>query len=168
MLLPVYQFHAQRFNANAVLLATWPLATYCFLRSFETPRDPAGPSPPALPAALAMLGKYYSVFLIVSFAVRRDLCIRSGAPISPRSRPGFRSPPASPRWCRICYWLATTGAQPFAYALERHAGKAFVPSLIEAALFVLGLAMMLAVPAAVWALDGGRSSQDDPRRIFGR
>jgi hypothetical protein len=27
------QFHAQRFNANAVLLATWPLATYCFLRS---------------------------------------------------------------------------------------------------------------------------------------
>src|SRR6266850_8269649 len=35
MLLPIYQFHAQRFNANAVLLATWPLATYCFLRSFE-------------------------------------------------------------------------------------------------------------------------------------
>jgi 4-amino-4-deoxy-L-arabinose transferase-like glycosyltransferase len=32
MLLPVYQFHAQRFNANAILLATWPLATYCFLR----------------------------------------------------------------------------------------------------------------------------------------
>ena len=37
MLLPIYQFHAQRFNANAVLLSTWPLATYCFLRSFETP-----------------------------------------------------------------------------------------------------------------------------------
>ena len=27
MLLPVYQLHAQRFNANAVLLPTWPLAT---------------------------------------------------------------------------------------------------------------------------------------------
>src|ERR1700730_6256373 len=36
MLMPIYQFHAQRFNANAVLLAAWPLATYCFLRSFET------------------------------------------------------------------------------------------------------------------------------------
>src|SRR5262245_19894153 len=35
MLLPVYQFHAQRFNANTVLLALWPIATYCFLRSFE-------------------------------------------------------------------------------------------------------------------------------------
>src|SRR5246500_4087417 len=63
MLLPTYQFHAQRFNANAVLLATWPLATYCFLRSFETRRlgwaVAAGTT-----AALAMLGKYYSVFLI--------------------------------------------------------------------------------------------------------
>src|SRR5260370_10975320 len=36
MLLPAYQFHAQRFNGNAVLLAIWPLATYCFLRSFAT------------------------------------------------------------------------------------------------------------------------------------
>src|SRR6266403_131308 len=59
MLLPIYQFHAQRFNANAVLLATWPLATYCFLRSFEN-REIRW----AIAAgALAMLGKYYSVFL---------------------------------------------------------------------------------------------------------
>src|SRR3979490_1150682 len=36
MLLPTYQFHAQRFNANTVLLALWHLATYCFLRSFES------------------------------------------------------------------------------------------------------------------------------------
>ena len=36
MLMPVYQFHAQRFNANSVQLATWPLAVYCFLRSFES------------------------------------------------------------------------------------------------------------------------------------
>src|ERR1700716_1207962 len=48
MLLPAYQFHAQRFNANAVLLAAWPIAT-------------------GATAALAMLGKYYSVFLITSF-----------------------------------------------------------------------------------------------------
>ncbi|NSM56029.1 glycosyltransferase family 39 protein, partial [Serratia marcescens] len=39
MLLPVYQFHAQRFNANTVLLASWPLATYCFLRAFEAPKQ---------------------------------------------------------------------------------------------------------------------------------
>ncbi len=46
MLLPTYQFHAQRFNANAVLLAAWPIATYCFLRSFET-RQVGWPLPPA-------------------------------------------------------------------------------------------------------------------------
>ena len=66
MLLPTYQFHAQRFNANAVLLATWPIATYCFLRSFET-REIGWAIAAGATAALAMLGKYYSVFLIVSF-----------------------------------------------------------------------------------------------------
>src|SRR5882672_6864193 len=63
MLMPVYQFHAQRFNANAVLLATWPLATYCFLRSFEN-REIRWAIAAGATAALAMLGKYYSVFLI--------------------------------------------------------------------------------------------------------
>src|SRR5712675_3582252 len=67
MLLPIYQFHAQRFNANAVLLAVWPIATYCFLRSFETRRAGWAVAAGAT-AALAMLGKYYSIFLIVSFA----------------------------------------------------------------------------------------------------
>ena len=68
MLLPVYQFHAQRFNANAVLLPTWPIATYCFLRSFET-RAIGWAVAAGAAAALAMLGKYYSVFLILGFSV---------------------------------------------------------------------------------------------------
>ncbi|MCQ8140398.1 glycosyltransferase family 39 protein, partial [Vibrio parahaemolyticus] len=68
MLTPAYQFHAQRFNANAVLLAVWPLATYCFLRAFET-RAPLWAVAAGLTAALAMLGKYYSIFLVASFAL---------------------------------------------------------------------------------------------------
>ena len=36
LLTPFYQFHGQRFSTNQVLLSTWPIATYCFLRSFET------------------------------------------------------------------------------------------------------------------------------------
>src|SRR5260370_7609180 len=68
MLLPTYQFHAQRFNANTVLLATWPIATYCFLRSFET-RQVVWAIAPGATATLAMLGKYYSVFLIGGFVV---------------------------------------------------------------------------------------------------
>src|SRR5258708_8633773 len=68
MLMPIYEFHAQRFNAYAVLLATWPLATYCFLRSFES-REIRLAIAAGAAGALAMLGKYYSVFLIGSFFV---------------------------------------------------------------------------------------------------
>ena len=64
---PVYQFHAQRFNANAVLLAAWPLATWCFLRAFET-RTVMWAVAVGCTTALAMVGKYYSIFLVASFA----------------------------------------------------------------------------------------------------
>jgi hypothetical protein len=50
------------------------------------------------------------------------------------------------------HWLLISGAPPFAYALARHTGKAFAPSVIEAFLFILGLALLLAVPAATWAV----------------
>ena len=150
MLVPVYQLHAQRFNANTVLLPAWPIATYCFLRSFET-REIRWAVAAGATAALAMLGKYYSVFLIFSFVV--------AAFCHPQRRAYFRS---FVPWVSIAtgiaallphlHWLVVTGAPPFAYALARHTGKAFGPSLIEAFLFVLGLAAILAIPAAIWAL----------------
>src|SRR6267378_1349858 len=150
MLLPTYQFHAQRFNANAVLLAVWPIATYCFLRSFET-REIRWAIAAGAAAALAMLGKYYSVFLVGGFAF--------AAILHPQRRAYFSS--WAP-WVSIAagfaalaphlHWLVVTGAPPFAYALARHAGKTFGPSLIEAVLFILGLAMVLALPALTWAL----------------
>jgi 4-amino-4-deoxy-L-arabinose transferase-like glycosyltransferase len=153
MLLPVYQLHAQRFNANAVLLPTWPLATYCFLRSFET-RQPGWAVAAGLTTALAMLGKYYSVFLIASFAVaaiahpQRRAYFASFVPwIS--SATGFAA------LVPHIYWLATTGAKPFSYAVERHTGKVLLPSLIEATGFILGLAMLLAVPVAICAFVAG-------------
>jgi 4-amino-4-deoxy-L-arabinose transferase-like glycosyltransferase len=153
MLLPTYQFHAQRFNANAVLLATWPLATYCFLRSFETRRFgwavAAGTT-----AALAMLGKYYSAFLIGSFVF--------AAILHPQRRVYFGS---SAPWVSVIiglaalgphlHWLATTGAKPCAYAFATHAGKPFGQSLIEALLFIPGVAMVLVLPAGAWALIAG-------------
>jgi hypothetical protein len=150
MLMPIYQFHAQRFNANAVLLATWPIATYCFLRSFETLQIrwavAAGAS-----AALAMLGKYYSVFLIVSFFFaaishpQRRAYFTSWAPWVSMAA-GFAA------LVPHLHWLVVTDAPPFAYALARHTGKAFGPALIEAALFMLGVAMLLAIPALTWVL----------------
>jgi 4-amino-4-deoxy-L-arabinose transferase-like glycosyltransferase len=169
MLLPTYQFHAQRFNANAVLLATWPLATYCFLRSFGT-RTPRWAVAAGAAAALAMLGKYYSVFLLASFGV--------AAILHPERRAYFGS--IAP-WLSIAtglavltphlHWLATTGAQPFDYALAMHAGKKFAASLVNALLFVPGLALALVLPAIAWVLIVGerlkRFSRDfsnmDPR-----
>jgi hypothetical protein len=153
MLMPIYQFHAQRFNANAVLLAGWPLATYCFLRSFET-RELRWAAAAGAAAALTMLGKYYSVFLLASFAL--------AAIGHPQRRAYFGS--LAP-WVSIgvglvalgphLYWLVTTGAQPCAYALERHGGKTFDASLIDGVVFVLGAAMLLALPAALWCLLAG-------------
>src|ERR1700716_2004406 len=114
MMLPIYQLHAQRFNANAVLLATWPIATYCFLRSFAT-REIRWAIAAGATAALARLGKYYSVFLIGSF-VAAAIC-------HPQRRAYFTS------WAPWVFtfvgfaalgphlhWLALTGAMTFTYA----------------------------------------------------
>jgi hypothetical protein len=66
LLTPFYQFVGQRFGANQTLLSTWPIATYCFLRAFET-RGLAWSAGAGAAAALAMLGSTYSVFLIAGF-----------------------------------------------------------------------------------------------------
>lgn len=68
LLTPFYQFMGQGFGANETMLSTWPLATWCFLRAFAT-RDLAWSAGAGAATALAMLGNYYSVFLIVGFAV---------------------------------------------------------------------------------------------------
>jgi Dolichyl-phosphate-mannose-protein mannosyltransferase len=153
MLTPIYHLHAQRFNANAVLLATWPLATYCFLRSFETRRLGWAVAAGAT-AALAMLGKYYSVFLIASFVVAAILHGRRRAYL------GSVAPWVSATTCLAAlgphlYWLATTGAKPCIYALGTHADKPFPRWLTEALLFVPGAAMVLALPALAWVLIAG-------------
>jgi hypothetical protein len=154
MLLPAYQFHAQRFNANTVLLAIWPLATYCFLRSFES-RSAGWAAAAGAFAALAMLGKYYSVFLIGSFALAALAHPQRAAYF------GSRAP-----WVSIAgglvvlgphlHWLASTGGAPFAYAINAHGGIGFARSLYEAAMFTLGLAAALALPAMVWMLSAER------------
>jgi len=148
MLLPIYQLHAQRFNANAVLLATWPLATLCFLRSFTTRRAGWAAAAGAA-AALAMLGKYYSIFLIGGFALAAICHPERRAYFSSRA-PWIAAATGLVVLTPHIYWLATTGAQPFAYAMEHHSGKAFGPATREAIGFVLATAGIVAVPALIW------------------
>ncbi len=159
MLTPAYQFHAQRFNANSVLLATWPLATWCFLRAFET-RAPLWAVAVGCTTALAMVGKYYSIFLVASFAL--------AALAHPARRPYFTS--ASP-WISVVvglaalsphiHWLATTGASTFTYALAHTGGKA-ATSLGEARSFLLGLAAAMGISAVLWVLVAGTRLKQFP------
>jgi hypothetical protein len=67
LLTPFYTFAGQGFGAGEMMLSTWPVAAWCFLRAFAT-RDLAWSAAAGAGAALAVLGNYYSVFLIVAFA----------------------------------------------------------------------------------------------------
>nr|WP_027567770.1 glycosyltransferase family 39 protein [Bradyrhizobium sp. URHA0013] len=159
MLTPAYQFHAQRFNANAVLLAVWPLATWCFLRAFET-RSASWAIAVGVTTALAMAGKYYSIFLVASFTF--------AALAHPARRAYFTS--ASP-WISVVvglaalsphvHWLATTGAPTFTYALN-HANGTAVSSLGEARNFLLGLLAAISVSAVSWMLIAGTRLKQFP------
>ncbi|MBR0777860.1 glycosyltransferase family 39 protein [Bradyrhizobium diazoefficiens] len=152
MLTPAYQFHAQRFNANSVLLAVWPLATWCFLRAFET-RSAFWSAAAGCSTALAMVGKYYSVFLVASFAlaalahpVRRAYFTSASPWISTATGLAVLSP--------HLYWLLTTGASTFTYALT-HANGDAMSALAEVRSFLLGLAAAMSVAAVLWVLIAG-------------
>lgn len=153
MLTPAYQFHAQRFNANAVLLSMWPLTTYCFLRSFQT-RTALWAVAAGAAAGLAMLGKYYSIFLLAGFA--------SAAAVHHLRRSYFGSPAP---WISTLagllvlsphlYWLFRTGAPTFHHAMS-HAGANHLTALHDALNFVLGLIAALSISALTWGLVAGR------------
>lgn len=150
MLVPAYQFHAQRFNANSVLLVLWPLATYCFLRSFES-RSALWAVAAGLCAALAMLGKYYSVVLIGGFVV--------AAVLHPQRRAYFTS--AAPWLSTLAgllalaphlYWLAESNFAPLTYAQNGHTGHGHTIAAQEAGKFLLGILGYFVVPTFAWLL----------------
>lgn len=149
MLLPAYHFHAQRFNANSVLLAVWPLAIYCFLRSFEDKRSVGWAAAAGAASALALLGKYYSVFLVAGF-----VC---AAAIHSERLKYFRSPAP---WVSALaglvvlaphlYWLITTDFLIFRYPASKHGGLSAGQVLGKSVSFVLGIAGWLVLPVFVW------------------
>lgn len=120
LLLPFYQFHGQRFSPNPIQLSIWPIATSCFLHAFTT-RRVGWPALAGATAALAMLGKYYSIYLVGGFVV--------AAMLHPRRRDYLLSPAP---WVSVLvgsivlaphvHWLATTGLEPFSYAMGAHGG----------------------------------------------
>ncbi len=142
---PFYNFHALRFNANAVLIPFWALTTWFFLRSFETHR--AGWAALAgAGAAAAMLGKYWSIFLIAGLAIaaaadsRRSAYLRSPAP-----------------WVTVAVfallfaphvaWVLAHNLGPFHYALTVHPST-FANAVVSGFIFIVGALGYIAAPIA--------------------
>lgn len=85
MLTPGFNFLALKYNPNSLLVPVWAGATWLFLRSRQERSALAGAFA-GLGAAIAMLSKYWSIFLIIGFGAallvdrRRADYFRSPAP----------------------------------------------------------------------------------------
>ncbi|HYA07208.1 MAG TPA: glycosyltransferase family 39 protein [Xanthobacteraceae bacterium] len=143
---PFYNFHALKFNANTVLMPLWAATTWWFLRSLETRR--AGWAVIAgLGAAAAMLGKYWSIFLIGGLGL--------AALTDPRRGSYFRSPAP---WLTIAagaamiaphlVWVANHDFGPFRYAFGAHPATYGVAALY-AILFFGGIIAFVAAPMII-------------------
>ena len=150
MLTPFYQFHSVRFASNQTLLPTWPLAVYCFIRAYES-RGALWGAAAGASAALAMLGKYYSIYLIGGLVV--------AALVHPGRMRYLHSP--SP-WVSIVaglavlaphlLWLTQTGFQPFAYAYTVHGAPSWIQALSTVPPYLAGAVGYVLVAVAVYAL----------------
>src|SRR5262249_26347577 len=140
-LVPFFNFHALKFNANSAMMPWWALTTWFFLCSFEAP-DPlpqAGEGKSKYPLSLtgdgrvaaaalagfaaagAMLTKYWSVVLLAALAIaaasdpRRKLYFGSTAPfVTIAAGVAALSP--------HLMWLYLHDFGTFGYALESHPG----------------------------------------------
>ena len=145
-LVPFYNFHALKFNANTVLTPLWALTTWWFLRSFETRR--AGWAALAgIAAAAAMWGKYWSVFLLAGLGV--------AALTNPRRNAYFSSPAPYVTLAigTICLtpnidWLITHQFMPFSYAIETHPAT-YLFAAKSAFYFIGSVLCYIAVPIAL-------------------
>ncbi len=141
-LVPFFNFHSFKFNANSAMMPWWALTTWLFLRSFElsASRTQPAPSPRALvlaaalagvAAATAMLTKYWAVVLLAAMVIaalsdpRRKSYFASVAPYATVAA-GLLA--LSPHLA----WLWLHDFASFGYALESHPGTridAFVSGL---------------------------------------
>ena len=148
-LIPFYNFHALKFNANTVMTPFWALATWTFLRSYQT-RNPAHAALAGLAAAAAMLAKYWSLILLAGLGIaaladpRRDRYFGAAAP-----------------WLTIAFgamaltphvvWLIANGSPTVAYAMDSHPGTVW-GVLASGPDYVAGALAYIAVPIAIAAI----------------
>ena len=146
-LVPFFNFHALKYNANTVLLPLWAAAAFFFLRSYRT-RGAGWAALAGLAAAACMLGKYWSVVLLAGLALAALLDARRAA--------YFRSPAP---WITVAVgllalaphlvWLRRHDFTPLIYAAAIHAAKPFGESLVHALGYLAGSLGYVAVPVAI-------------------
>ena len=147
MLVPFFNFHALKFNANTVLLPLWAAAAFFFLRSYRT-RGAGYAALAGIAAAACMYGKYWSVVLLAGLAI--------AALIDSRRAAYFRSPAP---WITVAAglivltphlaWLVRHDFSPLTYAAYIHAAKPFGASLLSAFGYLAGSVGYVAVPVAI-------------------
>ncbi len=133
--IPVFNFHALKFNNNAMSLPTW-VATWLFLRAFETRRaDYAALA--GLAAGTAMLSKYWSVFLLAGLGL---------AALLDRRRLDYLRSPSS--WITIAVgalvvaphfiWVATHGWRTFEWMFSSHPASDYGTALWSGVQYIAG------------------------------
>jgi 4-amino-4-deoxy-L-arabinose transferase-like glycosyltransferase len=142
-LVPFYNFHALKFNANTVLTPLWAATTWWFLRSFETRR--AGWAVLAgIGAAAAMLGKYWSAILLAGLGLvaltdsRRDAYFSSPAPYLTLAVATILLTPHID-------WLIAHHFVSFSYAIETHPAT-FLTAAVSALGFTGSTLCYIAAP----------------------
>jgi len=144
---PYFNFLGLRFDHNAVLGPLWAATALCFIRSYDT-REPLWAALAGVAAAAAMLGKYWSIFLLAGLALaaitdaRRAAYFRSSAP-----------------WITIAVgalllaphvvWLVQHNFLPLSYAIGAHGAKTVGQTLVTAGRYLAGGAGYAVVPALV-------------------
>jgi Dolichyl-phosphate-mannose-protein mannosyltransferase len=142
-LVPFYNVHALKFNANAVLTPLWAITTWWFLLSFET-RRPGWAMFTGIGASAAILGKYWSLLLVAAFGLasltdrRSDEYFRSPAPyISLAVAMILLTPHID--------WVIADQFAPLTYAFEAHPAS-YLTAAESAISFIASSFAYIAVP----------------------
>jgi 4-amino-4-deoxy-L-arabinose transferase-like glycosyltransferase len=151
---PFYNFHAIKFNANTVLTPLWAMATWWFLVSFET-RKIGWAALAGAGAAAAMLGKYWSVTLLAGLGLAALTDPRRGAYFSSPA-PYVTLAVGTILLTPNIYWLTTHLYMPFRYAMAAHSGNAATAPL-SALLYISNSLGYIAAPI-ILALFAARPS----------
>lgn len=147
---PSYHYLATNFNANTILLSIWPWTAYFFVKSLQTNSWQDGIAFGTL-CGCALLGKYYSILLLLS-------CFLA-ALLHPRRWTYFRS---TAPYCAVgacatvfaphAWWAFNSGLPTVAYALSKCARpmqvntyNAISTGLVAIVANTLGTAILLMV-----------------------